>query len=115
MFTLQQTHLIVDVSGWFPTGSFSALPRPQRLLDTRAGGPTADGQYSGTGTQARRHRLHTARRGRAGVPAGATAVAVNVTVDNPDRAGLPRRVPVRIAIPNASNLNYAPDGPSPTS
>lgn len=106
LFTLQQTHLIVDVSGWFPTGSFTALPSPQRLLDTRAGGATADGQFSGTGTQAGGTVFTLPVAGRAGVPAGATAVAVNVTVDNPAGPGFLAVFPCGSSIPNASNLNY---------
>ncbi len=107
VFTLQQAHLIVDVSGWFPTGSFTALPRPQRLLDTRAGGATADGQFSGTGTQAGGTTFTLPVAGRAGVPAGATAVAVNVTVDNPIGPGFLAVFPCGAPTPNASNLNFA--------
>lgn len=107
VFTLQQTHLIVDVSGWFPTGSFTALPRPQRLLDTRPGGATADGQYSGTGTQPAGTVFTLPVAGRAGVPAGANAVAVNVTADNPLGPGFLAVFPCGSAIPNASNLNFS--------
>src|SRR6476619_3466500 len=28
-------HLVVDLQGWFPTGSYDPLPVPQRVLDTR--------------------------------------------------------------------------------
>ena len=30
-------HLVVDLQGWFPTGSYDPLPVPERVLDTRTG------------------------------------------------------------------------------
>lgn len=66
------THLLVDVTGYFVeggTGSGFAAAAPARLLETR----TAGGAIPG-GT---RRTLQVA--GRAGVPADATAVVLNVT------------------------------------
>ncbi len=37
-------HAIVDVTGWYPTGGDFRPLSPQRLIDTRPGEPTVDGQ-----------------------------------------------------------------------
>src|SRR5215207_3752237 len=58
---------------------------PARLLDTRPGTATADGQFVGGG--AVEHFLDLPVAGRGGVPTnGAIAVALNVTVTSPTAA-----------------------------
>jgi len=42
-----------------------------------------------------------------GVPAGATAVALNVTVDSPNGVGFVTVFPCGVPMPNASNLNFS--------
>jgi hypothetical protein len=107
LFTLQQTHLIVDVSGWFPDGGFVPLGAPQRLLDTRPDGVTADGAFVNTGA-ANFSIITLPVRGRAGVPNDATSIALNVTVTAPGSAGFLTVFPCGAAQPNASNLNFQP-------
>jgi alpha-tubulin suppressor-like RCC1 family protein len=80
-------------------GSFAPLT-PARLLDTRtalgAGGPVA-----AYGT------IHLSVLGRGGVPtAGVSAVAVNVTVTGPKKAGNVTVYPDGAGKPTASNLNF---------
>jgi hypothetical protein len=96
-------HLIVDVSGYFPTGpGFSALT-PARLLDTR-GGPRV-GAADGTGAPLTLNVL-----GKGGLPnSGIGAVALNVTVGE---GGMPNIGGGFVTVypcgtrPDASNLNF---------
>ena len=100
------TDLIVDVLGWFPTGaSFTGLA-PARLMDTRDGAPTIDGRFSGHVASAEAETFNLAVAGRAGVPFGAGAVALNVTVTSPTRPGYLTIHPQGAARPTASNLNF---------
>lgn len=78
------TDVIVDVVGYLPsTVDFSSVA-PARLLDTRAGLPTVDGQFTGIGALAGHGQLDLPVLGRGGIPSiGVGAVALNVTVTNP--------------------------------
>jgi peptidoglycan hydrolase-like protein with peptidoglycan-binding domain len=90
------TNSIVDVAGWYD-GGFHAVA-PVRLMDTRNNlGGTAIGATE-------THTLIV--RGTGGVPAGATAVALNVTVVNPTKAGFLTVFPAGATRPEASNLNF---------
>lgn len=80
------THLVVDVTGFYattdgPAGSRFTAVAPQRLLDTR------DGTGSSATPVAGGERRDVVIAGRGGVPAGSTAVTVNVTVTNPTASG----------------------------
>ena len=100
------TDVIVDVLGWFPSGSYSGL-NPARLLDTRAGGPTTDGQFLGIGPVAATSASNLTVLGRGGVPAsGVGAVALNVTVTNPSGPSFLTVWPTGESRPTASNLNF---------
>jgi hypothetical protein len=80
---------------------------PARLLDTRPGTATIDGQAVGGG--AVEHYLDLPVRGRGGVPSsGVRAVALNVTVTAPTSASFVTVWPAGEAQPNASNLNFEP-------
>ena len=73
-------HLVVDVLGWFPSGSGFEPVAMSRVADTRAGAVTADGRGAGTGSVGPGGAVEVDLAGRVGVPwAGATAVLVNVT------------------------------------
>ena len=82
------TDLIADVVGYFTSNvTFSPL-LPARLMDTRAGSTTIDGQYVGIGALANQTTLDLTVTGRGGVPAtGVGAVALNVTATNPTAVG----------------------------
>jgi hypothetical protein len=98
--------LIVDVLGWFPAGaSFTGLT-PARLMDTRAGGPTIDTRFAGGSQVFESSTYNLVIAGRGGVPAGAGAVALNVTVTNPNRPGYLTIHPQGAVRPTASNLNF---------
>lgn len=105
---LGSADLIVDVVGWYPSGNGYNAVRPARLLDTRAGLPTIDGQYSGTGAIPQGAALSLPVAGRGGVPAGAGSVVLNVTAADPSAAGFLTVYPRGSSRPTASNLNFLP-------
>lgn len=61
--------------------------RPARLADTRVGATTVDGKFRGTGLTKAGSALVLKVVGRGGVPAGAKAVSLTVTVVKPVAAG----------------------------
>jgi hypothetical protein len=106
LFTSGATHLIVDVSGVLAPDAFRALDAPQRLLETRSGLSTADGQFNGIGMRAAGDVIELPVAGRAGVSATATSVVLNVTVDDARADGFVTVYPCDAPRPNASNLNF---------
>jgi hypothetical protein len=92
------------------SGGFESLPAPQRLLDTRPGQTTADGQFAGGGRRAAGSTLELTVAGRAGLPPGLTSVVLNVTVTEPTGRGFVTVYPCGSGQdrPTASNLNYGP-------
>ena len=102
------TQLIADITGWFPNGAQLTSLTPARLLDTRAGAGTVDGQFSGGGAMRAQAVLDLIVSGRGGVPASAAAVVLNVTAVLPSAAGYVTVWPSGFSQPNASNLNLAP-------
>jgi uncharacterized protein (DUF1501 family) len=94
------THLIGDVVGYFvETGGSGLVPlAPTRLLDTRGGSPGAIGSAKSIDLQV---------TGRAGVPAGAQAVVMNVTAIDPTAAGYLTVWPSGESMPNTSSLNFS--------
>jgi hypothetical protein len=103
-----QSHMVVDVLGWFPAGpSFTGLS-PTRLMDTRAGESTVDGRFLGTGPVGPAAVQNLDVTERAGVPAtNVGAVALNVTVTNPTTSGYLTIYPKGAERPTASNLNFS--------
>lgn len=102
--------VIVDVLGWFPTGTAFTGLTPARLLDTRyIVHPTIDALDSGGGAIPQSTTLNVVVAGRGGVPAtGTGAVALNVTVTSPTGAGYLTVYPSGNHAPTASNLNFVP-------
>jgi hypothetical protein len=99
------TQLVADVVGYYtatrPTGGglFTAVT-PKRVLDTRlgAGVPVAGGTAINV----------TVTGGATTVPAGATGVALNVTVDQPTGPGYLTVWPTGETQPLASSHNFVP-------
>ncbi len=112
LFTLEPAHLIVDVSGTLASTYFTGLAAPQRLVDSRDGAETVDGVVEGDGFRRAGTTLQFPIVGRAGIPADATAVALNVTAVNPTAPGFLTLHPRNSARPNASNVNYGVGGVS---
>jgi len=100
------TDVVVDVVGYFTTGPSLTSLAPSRLLDTRAGASTIDGQAAGGGAVVGGNQLNLQVTGRAGIPAGASAAALNVTVTDTTAPAYVTVWPTDQARPLASNLNY---------
>lgn len=94
--------------GWKPTVANSAGPAdyytltPCRLVDTR----NPAGAWGGPALLPGQRVFQTA--GQCGIPAGAKALAVNLTVVNPPLGGHLTHFPGNAAPPNASTLSFKP-------
>ncbi len=103
-----RAHLLVDVSGWFPSGSGIESLSPARLLDTRAAGGGSGGKVGSVDGGAGPVTLNVLNRG--GLPgSGIGALALNVTVAEGEGpavgVGYVTVYPCGTR-PNASNLNF---------
>ena len=113
IYSNQASHLLVDIAGWFAGGDDGAAAfvgtTPNRFIDTRnaIGAPKARVPANGI--------LRVPMAGAAvlrtdgaptAIPAGATAVAVNVTAVNPSAAGYLTVWPCETPQPVASNVNF---------
>lgn len=90
-------------------GTFTSLP-PSRVLDTRTGTGAPKAKLAPHGTVTLRVT------GTGGVPTtGVAAVVLNLTVTDPTAGGHITAHPAGTTPPTASNLNFTPARPSPTS
>ena len=105
------TQLIADVNGWFPANSGYTSTSPVRLLDTRPGLKTVDGTGAGIGLRRAGSIYQLQVTGRAGVPANATAVVLNLTSAEARGTGFATAYPCGTTPPTASNLNYGVGAP----
>lgn len=105
------THLVVDAAATVPSSTFNALDQPQRILDTRAGEPTADGAFAGTGQRPAWSYLDLDVAGRVGIPDDAGAVILNLTAVDATTNGFFTVFPSGVATPTASNLNFVAERP----
>lgn len=96
-------------TGPIASPAFGAQP-PVRLLDSRSGQPTGDGMFSGIGKVDAGSVTQLVVAGRGFVPSDAAAVAINVTVTEPARAGYVTAYPCGGAMPAASNVNFVAGG-----
>lgn len=85
---------------------YRPLPSPQRLVDTRQGEQTADGEFAAIGKRAADSTLRVDVAGRAGLTDPAGSVVVNLTVVEPAAPGFLTVWPCDQDRPTASNLNY---------
>jgi hypothetical protein len=108
VYTHQNIDLVIDVNGAFPAGSSYAPLVPARLLDTRAGATTIDGQFLGAGRRLPGTVTEVRVLGRGGVPVNAGTVALNVTAVNPLQRGFVTVYPCGELRPDASSINYMP-------
>jgi len=100
IFASQQSHVIVDVMGWFGNAGQAEYVEvaSTRLLDTRR--PSDGGVKINAG--ATRHLQVVG----AVVPPNARSVVLNVTITEPDQPGFLTVYPGNGARPPTSNLNY---------
>jgi uncharacterized protein (DUF1501 family) len=96
--------VVADVVGYFRSAAAGRLnaQRPARILDTRDGTGWAGGALPPDG------QIDLAIIGAGGVPAGATAVVLNVTATQPTAPGYLTVFPSGAGRPTASNLNFGP-------
>ena len=101
-------HLVADVAGWYGAdgeedGAGYHAVTPARVLDTRYGNGTPAFKPPTGAT------VDLQVAGRGGVPgSGVTAVALNVTVTEPEAGGFLTAWPAGQERPLASNLNFVP-------
>jgi Repeat of unknown function (DUF5650) len=107
VYSSAATHVIVDVTGYFPAGSSYEPLQPARLLETRTGSATIDNLFNGAGIRPAGTVTELTVIGRGGVAANAATVVLNVTATGPSADGFVSIYPCGIAPPNASNLNVA--------
>ncbi len=99
-----RANLLADISGYYnagariDSGAFVPLT-PARLLDTRS-------NVGAIGKVPAASAISLLVRGRGGVPAGASAVALNVTVVNQAALGYVSVFPSDRSTPVASNINF---------
>ena len=107
LYSSVATDIIVDLAGWFPGDAFTGAT-PKRFVDTRdgTGAPVAKLTSSDQLSVALQLALITVNGNDAQIPLSATAVALNVTVVNPEAAGFVTVWPCSAERPNASNLNF---------
>jgi alpha-tubulin suppressor-like RCC1 family protein len=105
-------HLVADVMGWYGSGSPGSVfvpVNPMRIADTRPGVadavPTVETCATAPGTAC---TVKLTVAGSAGIPAGATAVALNVGVEPGALAGLVSVGTAPSTEPATSNVNYGP-------
>ena len=103
VYASSQTHVIVDVMGWFGiAGQSEYVEIPSsRLLDTRL--PANGGVKVAAGGT-----IHLPVVGQI-VPPNARSVVLNVTVTEPDVAGFLTVYPGNSSRPPTSNVNYVKD------
>ena len=100
-FSSVPADLIVDLSGWFPGGTFSGAT-PTRLLDSRSG----NAQKLSLGGVVEVPILGNILSGGVSVPSTAEAVSLNVTVTGTEGSGYLTVWPCGSGRPEASNVNF---------
>ena len=107
LFNSAASDLIGDAVAWFPTNSDLTPITPARLVDTRAGGQTADGYNAGSGPVQGGNSYTFNVLGRGGVPThGVNAVVLNVTATNPTASGYLTVWPGNFTRPLTPNVNF---------
>jgi hypothetical protein len=93
------SHVVADLAGYYRvrSGSEYTGTSPTRVMDTRTGVGVAKGKITAGGSKTLTIP---------GLPAGTTAVALNVTVTGPTNGSVLTVYPSDAAQPTASNLNY---------
>jgi hypothetical protein len=108
LYTVATTDLVIDVTGFVPSGGSFQPIAPNRYLETRSfpGGTTFDGQAQGVGAISAGGTLTLQVTGRGSVPTGATSVTFNMTAVTPAGPGWITAYPCDEPRPLASSLNY---------
>lgn len=99
---LADTHLLVDVFGYYrnDSGAATTTASPFRIVDSRNGIGTTKAPFGSS----ERRRVSVA--GVGGVPSTASAIYLNITVVSPTGEGFLSVWPAGGDVPNVSNLNW---------
>jgi chitodextrinase len=113
IYTKSTTHIVADINGYVPDGASPVTVVPRRVLETRPGETTADGQAQGAGIVAAGQTVTLKIAGRAGVPDDADAAMLNIAAVFPAANGYLTVYPCNEQRPLAANVNYQPGGVYP--
>jgi hypothetical protein len=107
VFANTATNVLVDVSGSLSTAAYSALPAPQRIVDSRIpNGDTADEQQERFGPIPGGSTRAVPVAGRVGLPGDVENVVLTVAVIAPPSSGYLTIFPCGSPRPLASSLNF---------
>ena len=111
------TNVIADVVGWYDDGTVSGQlytpTTPTRILESRPISGNIGGYTTPWGANTTRV-LDVVGSSTAVVPAGSTAVVLNVTVTDTTTGGFATVFPADVGtVPTASNVNWAPNNTIP--
>jgi hypothetical protein len=104
LWTYAQSHIIVDMAGWFgDSGARLVAVAPKRLVDTRENSPGRAAAPVGAGQV-----LDVQLAGVSPLPSsGIAAVAVNLTAVQPTGDGYLTAYPCDAGVPSSSSVNYS--------
>jgi hypothetical protein len=108
VYASSTTHVTLDVVGFAPPGTDVGTVEPARLLETRQGDDkaTIDGEEEGAGISMTDSFLEVQIAGRAGVPATADSVILNLAAVQPLGVGFATLYPCTDDVPLAASINY---------
>jgi hypothetical protein len=106
LFTTAATHLLADINGFHPAGSSYAPLVPGRLMESRPGLATIDGQSQGIGLRPAGSVTELQVTGRYGIPTYISAAVLNVTVTGAQGDGFVTVWPCGAEMPITSSLNF---------
>lgn len=101
----RQTHLLADAVGYFDAASTYVGLTPARLLDTRTGGETVDGQFEAQGLRPAGSTVELTVSGRGNVPAGDQTVILNIAAIQSPGNGFVTAYPCGQTRPGVSVVN----------
>ncbi|WP_162142035.1 beta strand repeat-containing protein [Ilumatobacter coccineus] len=109
VFSFASTDLTIDVGGFVPAASPLVSFAPRRIVDTRDGSTTYDGEAQGGGRTTPGEPVTVDIAGRIGIPEGVDSVLANIAAVRPDGPGNLVAHPCLATPPTASSLNYVTD------
>ena len=110
VYTVAETHLIVDANGVIPPEAGVTPLSAERLFETRSGSDfaTIDGEFDGVGRLAAGSTTEVQIAGRGSVPGDAEGAFLNIAAIRPDGQGHVTVWDCEGSVPNSSLLNYEP-------
>ncbi len=87
VYTNRAADVVVDIGGFVPVTSPVVVSSAERMLETRPGLDTVDGDFAGTGSNSAGETIEVQIAGRGSVPDDAAGVFANVTITGADGPG----------------------------